>query len=168
VTRQEWGARPRRDRTVLPAERVRFLVLHYSAMDADEQARHSRCAARVRGIQNFHMDGRGWSDIAYTWVVCRHGYVFQGRGWRVRTAATGDANDYTVAACFLGNDSAGRDDVTNAGRQAFKGVLAFVIRNAPNLEGVRGHRDFMNTPCPGAELYRFANELERRHGFSGQ
>lgn len=163
VTRQEWGARPRREKTLLRAEAVRFLVFHYSAMDPDEQAKHANCAGRVRGIQDFHMGARGWADIAYNWLVCKHGFVFQGRGWRVRSAATGEANDFTVAACFLGNDSAGQDDVTNMGRSGFGNVLSFVRRNAPELEGVRGHRDFMQTSCPGDELYRFAGQLNARH-----
>jgi hypothetical protein len=144
---------------------VRFLVVHYSAMDADERDRHSECSARVRGIQRYHMTSDqltpgGASDIGYSWLVCKHGYVFKGRGFRVIPAATGGANSYTQAVCFLGNDSVGRDDVTPKGRQAIREVLAFLQRNAPNLEGVRGHRDFGSTRCPGDELYRFVKLLD--------
>jgi hypothetical protein len=161
VTRKGWGARPRRGRVLLPPERVRFLVGHYSAMNADEQAKHRNCAARVRGIQNFHMDHRGWDDVAYNWVACKHGYVFQGRGWRTKSAATRLANGYTVAVCFLGDDTAGRDDVTDAGRDAIRNVLLFTKRNARRLEGIRGHRDFIRTSCPGDELYAFLRMLDR-------
>ena len=134
-------------------------------MDADERNRHSECAARVRGIQRYHMTSDqltpgGASDIGYSWLVCKHGYVFKGRGFRVMPAATGGANSFTQAVCFLGNDSAGRDDVTQKGRQAIREVLAFLQRNAPNLEGVRGHRDFGATSCPGAELYAFSRRLD--------
>lgn len=171
VTRREWGAAPARGVPRLAPERVAFLVLHYSAMDADERPRHAECAARVRAIQRYHQTSDqlapgGAADIAYNWLVCRHGYVFVGRGWRRRSAATGPANDCSVAVCFLGNDSAARDDVTSAGRRAIRDVLAFCERNAPNLRGVRGHRDFMSTSCPGDELYAFARrltaDLERR------
>lgn len=79
VTRTAWGARRPRSTQRLEPSAVRFLVVHYSAMHSDEQADHRNCAARVRGIQNYHMDSHGW-DIAYNWLVCKHGYVFRG-GW---------------------------------------------------------------------------------------
>jgi hypothetical protein len=159
VTRAAWRARQARSIQRLEPAAVRFLVVHYSAMHADEQAAHRNCAARVHGIQAFHMDTRGWNDVAYNWLVCKHGYVFRGRGWEVRSAATGPANGFSVAVCFLGDDVAGRDDVTELGRDAIRSVLAFVTRNAPAFEGVRGHRDFMQTTCPGDELYHFAHSL---------
>lgn len=165
VTRKQWGALPPKNRTPQSPDAVRFLVVHYSAMDADEQALHRNCAGRVRGIQRYHMTSDqltpgGASDIGYSWVVCKHGYVFKGRGWRVLPAATGGANSFTVAVCFLGNDTQGRDDVTPKGRGAIREVLDFVKRNARNLEGVRGHRDFGSTSCPGNELYAFVGKLD--------
>ena len=159
VTRAEWRARPPKDRVQLDPRAVKHLVIHYSAFGGDEQDRHALCASRVRAIQAFHMDSRGWSDIAYSWLFCKHGYIFRGRGWPVRTAATGPANGFTVAACFLGDDSAGRDDVTDAGRAALLEVRDFVKRNAPNAGAVRCHRDFMATSCPGDELARFVRSL---------
>lgn len=160
VTRKDWGARRPRGTPPLAPEAVEFLVVHYSAADADEQALHRNCAGRVRGIQNYHMDHNGWADIAYHWLVCKHGYVFRGRGWRTMGAATYGANSRTVAVCFLGDDTAGRDDVTAAGRDAIATLWEFVQRNAPNVQGVRGHRDFYNTACPGDELYRYVQRLD--------
>lgn len=165
VTRKAWGAVPPKDRNAQDPAAVRFLVIHYSAMNADEREKHAECAARVRSIQRYHMTSDqlipgGAADIGYSWLVCKHGYVFKGRGLRVRPAATGGANSFTQAVCFLGNDTAGRDDVTPKGRAAIRQVLAFLQRNCRNLEGVRGHRDFGSTACPGAELYAFARELD--------
>jgi hypothetical protein len=91
VTRQQWGARPPRSIVPLPGSAIDTTVFHYSGADADEQADHAKCAGRVRGIQRFHMDTRGWLDIAYSFLVCVHGYVFAARGYGVRTAATGRA-----------------------------------------------------------------------------
>ena len=157
VTRQEWGARPARHSVPLAATAIRELVFHYSGMDADEQSDHANCASRVRGIQRFHMDDpeRQWSDIAYSWVVCKHGYVFEGRGWNVRTAATGNANSFTLACCFLGDDSAGRDDVTRAGRKALVDVARAFRARYPHMRRFAGHRDHMSTPCPGDEIHRY-------------
>lgn len=159
IYRSRWGARPPRARTPLPASAVDALVIHYSASGADEQADHRNCAARVRGIQRYHMDTQGWADIAYNWLVCRHGHIFQGRGWGVRSAATGEANSHTVAVCFLGNDTPGRADVTPEAKAAIREVYEFVKRRTPRRIVARGHRDYMATSCPGDELYRFLKTL---------
>lgn len=165
VSRAGWGAKPAKSITPIKAEAIKFLVVHYSGMDSDEQANHANCAGRVRGIQTFHMTSDqlikgGASDIAYTWVVCKHGFIFQGRGWRRMPAATKNANSFTLAACFLGNDSKGRDDVTPEAKNAYRRLVKFMDARCPNMQGVRGHKDFTSTTCPGAELYRFAGVLD--------
>lgn len=165
VTRTQWGAQPARSSSRIARSSVRLLVVHYTAAGADERRDHAECAARVRGVQRFHMSSDqiargGASDVAYNWLVCRHGYVFKGRGIGRRQAATGPANGYSLAVCFLGNDDAGKRDATPAARRAIRAVLAHVDEHCPNLEGVRGHRDFMSTTCPGDELYAFARVLD--------
>jgi hypothetical protein len=135
-------------------------------MLSDQVDDHAKCASRVLAIQHYHMTSDqltpgGASDIGYTWLVCRHGFVFKGRGFDRLPAATGGANSFTVAACFLGGDRKGRRDATPAAREAYRSLVRFCKRNAPNLEGVRGHRDFGQTSCPGDELYRFVQLLDR-------
>lgn len=154
VSRSSWGARKPASTQALPASVVDEIVFHYSGMDSDEQAGHAACAGRVRAIQAFHMDDpdREWSDIAYSLLVCKHGYVFEGRGIERRTAATGDDNDHTLAICFLGDDTAGRDDVTNLGRQGLVDATRYVQAARPRARKLSGHRDHMTTSCPGDEI----------------
>ncbi len=161
VTRGAWGARPPTRVDPLNHAQVTHLVVHYSASDADEQSDHAKCAGRVRGIQNYHMDTHGWNDIAYNWLVCKHGYIFRGRGFGVRSAATGPANGFTYACCFLGDDTKGRADATPAARAAITEVRDFVKRNCENYENAKGHRDYMSTSCPGDELYAFVHTLNQ-------
>lgn len=159
VTRAEWGARDPRKLTTREPELIRWLVVHYSAAARHARNDHRECAGIVRGIQAFHMDANGWDDIGYTWLFCRHGYIFRGRGWRAVPAATSGVNTVSVAACFLGADATDRLDVTPEAKAALREIWAFCQRNAPNVRGVRGHRDFNPTACPGDELYRFARSL---------
>jgi N-acetylmuramoyl-L-alanine amidase len=135
--------------------------VHYTGMDADEQARHENCAGRVRGIQRFHMQVRGWLDIAYSHLVCRHGYVFVGRGHGIRTAANGttQANDHYFAICFLGNDTVGRADVTAAARRALSKLIRDYQLRYPRALRVRPHSAFVPTECPGQELKAY---IDRR------
>lgn len=153
VTREAWDARPPRSQTRLDRAAQRGTAMHYSAADADEQADHDRCASRVRGIQAFHMDGRGWADIAYSYLPCKHGYVFEGRGRGIRTAAQGTTagNDAYHAVCFLGDDTASRDDVTDPGREAIEAAVRWCNLWSGATE-VRPHSDFHATACPGDDL----------------
>lgn len=91
--------------------------------------------------------------MAYNFLFCKHGYIFEGRGWNKKSGATGDDNSHTVAICFLGDDTAGRDDVTFEGREALGEWLRVASKHYPGHQTVKGHRDYMSTACPGNELY---------------
>jgi N-acetylmuramoyl-L-alanine amidase len=155
VKRGAWNARP--PTAVTPLKPSRGVAVHYSASDADEQSQHRNCASRVRGIQRYHMQTQGWNDIAYSYLFCKHGYVFEGRGAHARTAANGTnaGNSGYLAVCFLGDDSKNRDDVTDSGREALVDIRRHLLMVHPQAKETVGHRDITSTTCPGDQLYRF-------------
>jgi hypothetical protein len=157
VSRTSWGAELPTGRQMLDRAAAKGLAVHYSAMLADWVQSHADCAARVRSIQRYHMVERGWLDIAYSWLVCHHGYRYMGRDLGVRTAAQGTTagNDGYHAVCFLGADRDGRDDVTDPGRRAILDAVAEVRAWAPHARQIRPHSDFHATGCPGDELRRW-------------
>lgn len=119
---------------------------------------HSQCAGKVRGIQAFHRDKRGWADIAYNAIVCPHGYVFEGRGPGVKSAANGNAldNDDWYAVCYLGGE---RDGFTDAGKEGFLTAFGWLAREGGAGPRRNGHRDHKATACPGDEIYRWVHSL---------
>ena len=140
ITRAQWGARAPRAR---PAEDFTGGTAHWEGPHMGTFP-HASCPAKVRGIQAFHMDARGWSDIAYNYVPCPHGYVFEGRGQGVRSAANGTnaGNDADGAVCYLGGEG---DPFTPEGAAAMADALHLV---SPG--GLRhAHRDWKPTACPG-------------------
>jgi hypothetical protein len=156
VSRAGWGAAPPRSKpTILLASRVDTIVFHYTAANSDEQNDHAKCAGRVRGIQYFHQHTRGWQDIAYNFLTCKHGYIYEGRGLENKSAATGVHNSHTLAVCFLGDDTLDRDDITPSGRAALVEITRWIRQRRPSIRGYAGHRDYMSTSCPGAELYNY-------------
>lgn len=158
VPRDEWGAKKPRGITKLT--RVKGMAVHYSSALRERKEDHSLCDEVVRSIQLSHMSPsvsdptKPWADIAYNFLVCWHGWTFEGRGWGVRSAANGTnyGNDNYFAVCFLGGDEANRDDVTDAGRRAIWEVIQECGRRYTN-NAVVGHRDLKATTCPGEELY---------------
>lgn len=159
VTRESWGAAPPKSVTPLDPRRIDTIFTHYTAADADEQSDHAFCAKRVRGIQRFHQETRGWNDIAYSFVFCKHGYIFEGRGWDVYTAATGNDNNHSLAFCFLGDDSINRDDVGELGREGLIDLHRAAWARYGSLK-FKGHRDAMQTTCPGDQLWQFVHSRD--------
>jgi len=166
VTRKQWGAVA--PKNVTRIEPVGGLAVHYSAMNADEQARHANCGARVLGIQRYHMQTKGWADIAYSFIVCKHGYIFACRGWGVRSAAQGTnfGNDHFHAVCFLGDDTPNRDDITALGRRALTAVLFESLQRYPAADILKPHSDFTQTSCPGDEIRAFLVTLRKQYGLA--
>ena len=112
---------------------------------------HAQCAGHLRAIQRFHKGTRGWADIAYNFVVCPHGYVFEGRGTGVKSAANGDtqSNGDWYAVCYLGGVG---DGLTDEGKAGFTFAIQLLRRAGAGL-GVNGHRDHKATTCPGPTIY---------------
>ena len=151
--RADWDARkPKGAPFILPRSQVKILAFHYSSMDAERRKNHADCAGVVRNIQGFHMDSRGWNDIAYNWLVCHHGHAFEGRGWGVMSAATLGVNDKSQAVCFMGGDVKNRDDVTVPGREAMADRANEALTLFPKGLHIGGHREYVSTSCPGEEI----------------
>lgn len=117
---------------------------------------HSKCFSLVRGIQNFHMDGRGWSDIAYNFVICPHGYIFEGRGFNTINGAngtnSGNRSSHAVM-CLAGEEN----PFPESEKIGFKECIKYILDNtlAPNT--CKGHRDHKSTECPGDVRYEWVH-----------
>lgn len=145
ISRSQWGARPPKSRSssIWP----HGSTCHYEGPTMGTFA-HSTCAGRVRAIQSFHMDQRGWADIAYNAVVCPHGYIFEGRWLHTRSAAQGtnDGNAYSYAICYLGGAG---DPFTNEAKHAFWSCITYFRESGAGNE-VKKHSDWHSTSCPGS------------------
>ncbi len=157
ISRAEWGARqPSGGRNSINARPLGTAV-HWNGPGCAASIRtHDKCAGFVRGIQNFHMDGRGWSDIAYTDFACPHGYLFEGRGKGVGTAANGtthgNANYYATYAMWGQGDG----PVPEAMLDTIAGAVA-LHRTWGAGDEVTKHRALFGTECPGDELSRLVD-----------
>lgn len=109
---------------------------------------HSSCLPAIRSIQSFHMDARGWNDIAYNFLVCEHGIVFEGRGSDIRNAANGTST---------GNrESHGVMVMCGSGNPLTAGHRNGIIDIAHYLGGnLYVHSDWVATQCPGQEISQF-------------
>lgn len=147
IRRSEWGAREPKAWT--PIHAPVGVVFHWNGPGLGVFP-HSRCAAKVRTIQGYHMDEKKWADIAYNALGCPHGYVFEGRGPFYRSAANGDSlsNSKWLALCWLGGEG---DEFGPDSQLAMRTGLMWLRENGAGFL-TEVHRTFRDTTCPGDEI----------------
>ncbi len=123
-------------------------------------------AARIRGIQAYHMDTRGWCDIGYHFLVTEDGQVWEGRpldrlGAHVANNNTGNVG-ISYVGCFEPNAECQKMVGNTKPPQAMIEGGAQIVAEISKLYGidisastVKGHRDHSgaSTDCPGEDLY---------------
>lgn len=164
IPRGEWKARAPRSAMADQAPPTEAF-LHYS--DSSDAARidtDAEAAAAVRSIQRFHIEGRGWSDVAYHYLAVQlqgrgETLLFAGRNPRKVPAAQGGHNAGTLAICVYAGPL---DTITR--RTLY--VVEEVLRKHPQLRTLGGHRDVTATACPGDELYATIPRIARATGLA--
>lgn len=158
VSRAQWGARDYRlpNGATLYSGSRRGVKLHYLGSAYSDRA-HDLCDDYVRQIQAQHMDGNGWSDIGYSFVVCTHGYVYEGRGLRRRNSANGSTTlnnqDYAIVLLV---GSSGLTKPTDAQLHGARDAIEYCRKEGPAGTWLGGHRDGYATSCPGDPIYAWA------------
>ncbi|MEZ4358924.1 MAG: N-acetylmuramoyl-L-alanine amidase [Kofleriaceae bacterium] len=147
-SRSAWGARP--PKCVSNHTPNRFTIHHTVTPTNDTVSPQ----ARLRNIQAYHQDTRGWCDIGYNFLISRDGRVWEGRGASRVGSHVASQNTGNVGVAFLGTyttTSASSTQITN---------VAGLIRSlstryglTPSSTTVKGHRDRGSTSCPGDRLY---------------
>jgi uncharacterized protein with LGFP repeats len=108
ISRAAWGAR-RNTYCDSPrtASHTTGVIFHHTA----GSNRYSKAQSRgiVRSTQTYHMQGRGWCDIGYNFLVDKYGQTFVGRSGgvlnQVRGAHAGNktVNTYAMGVSMMGN-----------------------------------------------------------------
>jgi hypothetical protein len=147
ITRAEWGAKPPTRVTPLSTP-VREIWIHHGAGSSDNPI------GQWKGYQSFHMDVRGWSDIAYNFGIGKGGEVLEGRGALRVGGGTGSPQDQrSYSVCFIGNFEV--EQPTTAALDACGDLLADLIDKGLLTRDftIHGDREVNQTACPGRYLY---------------
>lgn len=153
-SRTDWGGRPAEARYRLVKPLVKGIALHWPAM-AQPLFTVRQVMAALRGWQDYHMDARGWSDIAYQVAIDQEGNTYGLRGIRYRSAANGNAwVNQRYGALLL---------VVAPGEEPTPAMVA-AVRNQVRIHrevftrsrAVVGHKDIRPEPtaCPGPLVSR--------------
>lgn len=153
-TRAEWGGRPAEARYRLYRPLVRGIALHWPAM-ASPLRTPAQVMAALRSWQDYHMDTRGWSDIAYQVAIDQLGNTYGLRGLRYRSAANGSAyvnQRYGALLLVVASGEQPSPELVQAVRNQVR-----VHREVfPSSKLIVGHKDVRPEPtaCPGPAVSR--------------
>jgi len=145
-------------------------VIHHTEEAADYDTTSLEfSAARVRAHQNYHMDGHGWCDIGYHFLVDKLGNRFEGREGSISSMPRGSHDG--VNTCSMGFSCMGdfrqrsKNSPTVEIRQCLYDLIAWKIPDPFTGFGggaygsvgtcgfICGHWDVASTTCPGEKLY---------------
>ncbi len=146
VTRQDWGARAPRSASLVPHTITRLTVHHAGSQSA------TTGPPRYRSWQAWHMDGKGWPDISYHFIVGVDGRVYEARDPAYETDTF---TDYDTTGHFQvvmeGNFDVDRP--TAAQLESLAAVLAWAAAQyGVSPSTIAGHGDHAHTACPGDHL----------------
>ena len=177
VMRAAWGA-DESIRRAPPsyASSVRFAIVHHTAGQNDYT--RAQAPAIVRGIELYHVQGNGWNDIGYNFLVDRFGTIYEGRyggidknvvgahalGFNTGSAGVAVIGTFDskaplqVAQDALARLLSWRLDVAHVNPLGLLTVISGgserYAKGIPvTLRTISGHRDTGFTECPGNALY---------------
>ncbi|MFF9625454.1 N-acetylmuramoyl-L-alanine amidase [Streptomyces griseosporeus] len=121
---------------------------------------HAACIAEWQAIRASHLANtkENYSDIAYNYGACPHGYLLEGRGIGKRTGANGNQTLNQAHYAIVGLvGSEGLTKPTDAMLGAIRDGIELLRQHGAGTE-IKGHRDGYATTCPGAELYAWVQK----------
>ncbi|MEV5138418.1 peptidoglycan-binding protein [Streptomyces syringium] len=142
--------------------------VHYegTAVDRALLDDHTACIREWKAIRASHLanTAEGYSDVAYNYAACPHGYLLEGRGIGKRTGANGTQalNRAHYAIVGLVGDS-GLTQPTDAMLGAIRDGIELLRQHGAGDE-IKGHRDGYATQCPGGPLYAWVQKGAPRPG----
>lgn len=164
LSRSNWTT-TRASGTPFTWSRIRGLVCHYPAAGRDIGViSKSQEESRIRGWRNYHVNGRGWADLGYNYVITQAGRIYTGRGNRVGAHCAGH-NSTTIGVLFMVGDN---EPLTAAAKKSFKSLRAY-LRGRGAGSGVWGHQQMSgaSTRCPGPYIMADIRDGSLKAGTGG-
>jgi N-acetylmuramoyl-L-alanine amidase len=111
----------------------------------------------VEDIRRWHVQGNGWKDIGYHYVIYLDGSVHPGRPLDQAGAHTTGHNANSIGICYIGGlDLWGKPKNTMTPFQidAMLKLVNFLQWMYPKAK-VYGHNEFANKDCPCFDVHTF-------------
>ena len=112
---------------------------------------------KAADIRRWHVQGNGWKDIGYHFVIDLDGTVEVGRPVAQQGAHCTNHNKTTIGICYVGGCAADgktpMDTRTEAQKKSLRELVAVLRSCFPTITKVSGHRDYANKACPSFDVH---------------
>ncbi|XP_063532820.1 peptidoglycan recognition protein-like [Cydia strobilella] len=121
----------------------------YGACTTDED-----CEKTVRGIREYHINKRGFTDIGASFLVGGNSKVYEGAGWSLVGAHTRQYNNRSIGISFLGDFR--KTLPTTEVLQATLDLISCGVSHNFVAQNYRliGHKQVVKTESPGTKLQK--------------
>jgi len=153
ITRADWGWVPLTDS--IPTHEIKFITIHHGGEDFPED---KDPIAYLRGLQSWSQSDKHWIDNPYHYMIDLRGNIYEARPIKY----PGDTNtDYDVRGhaliCVMGNYE---NQILSPIQfeQLAKLTARLADKYAVSPDGIKSHKDYTETLCPGKDLYRYLED----------
>lgn len=125
---------------------------------ADTPAEMDIGAAEIR---RWHIEGNGWKDIGYHYVIRRDGRVERGRSVELSGAHVAGHNAQTIGICLVGGRGPDKRPLSNFTHAQWNALdeLVRALRLKYGDLAVKGHRDYdASKACPCFDVTAWWNK----------
>ena len=144
--------------------RIDKIILHCSAtpkgkhFDVDE-------------IRRWHVEGRGWRDIGYHYVVYLDGSIHNGRPVKIPGAHVTGHNKHSIGVCYIGGvsnikDKRGKwpaEDTRTPEQKEALWKLLMELMACYDGATLHGHNEFASKACPSFDVQKEYKDIIEFH-----
>jgi hypothetical protein len=127
---------------------INLLVVHHSGSPRN---------VTTEQIRHWHVDGKGWSDIGYHYVIEGDATTHNGRHLSRVGAHCKGHNNNSAGVCVVGNNTIPEDKWTMLQIAALMDLIYAFRLIFPGIQIV-GHKDLGATACPGLDVSKLLKD----------
>jgi len=138
---------------VEPRSSTDYIVIHCSATKP-------RMDIGLTEIRKWHVQGNGWRDVGYHYIIRRNGEVELGRSIRDTGAHAAGYNHKSVGLCMVGGMAEDNSAENNFTAQQWTALLDLVKQlksNYPDAD-VIGHNEISEKECPSFDVQKWKGD----------
>ena len=122
---------------------IEFLIIHCSDSPDDMDI-------GAKEIRDWHVNGNGWSDIGYNYVIRRNGSIEIGRNLEIVPAHCKGYNRKSIGICLVGRKIFSKEQFSSLS------ILCMGLLHRFPKVSIKGHRDFNpEKTCPNFDVDEF-------------
>ena len=100
-------------------------------------------------IHNYHKNTKKWAGIGYHFYVRKDGSIYKGRDLAYAGAHCPGINSISIGICAEGDFN--QETMSDVQKNAIIELIAY-LKTKYNIKWIKGHREVINTSCPGANF----------------